>query len=76
MMERMNWVTRQAIKRSDAVAWPPKPAESISMVIEDQAPNKVRQEIVQELWATRGDGQTLTGFIQEIKAQEGLTDQR
>ncbi len=78
-MERMNWATRKTpdkstVVRTPVATWAPKRLESLTSIVGDQAPARLRKEIVNELWATRGDRQTLTGFIREIKAQEGLPD--
>ncbi len=78
-MERINWPTRKIVDRSTVVrspvaTWAPKRLESLTSIIGDQAPARLRKEIVNELWATRGNGQTLTAFRDQIRAQEGLTD--
>ena len=78
-MERMNWVTRRTpdkstVTRATVATWAPVRTESLGRIIEDQAPHRVRRDIVQELWRTRGDKQTLGGFISEITTQEGLIE--
>mgnify|MGYP001590739017 CR=1 FL=1 len=78
-MERMNWVTRKTpdkstVHRAPVATWAPERTESLGRIIEDQTPQRVRRDIVQELWERRGDRQTLGGFIKEIKTEEGLTE--
>lgn len=78
-MERINWHTRKLVDRSTVArppvaTWAPKRLETLTSIVGDQAPARLRKEIVSELWARRGEGQTLAGFIKEIRAQEGLTD--
>lgn len=77
-MERMIWVKRPTIDKSTVVrapvaTWAPERTESLSRIIVDQTPNRVRDGMEQELWSTRGDRQTMGEFIAEIKTQEGLT---
>ncbi len=77
----MNWVTRRTpdkstVTRAPVATWAPERTESLVRIIEDQAPDRVRRDIVQELWRTRGNEQTIGGFIKEIRTQEGLTDHR
>lgn len=80
-MERMNWVTRKTPDKSTATrapvaTWAPERTDSLTRIINDQNPDRVKRDIVQELWRTRGNEQTFGAFIKEIKAQEGLTDHR
>ena len=80
-MERMNWVTRKSpdkstVTRAPVATWAPKRLETLNGIIGDQAPDRLKKAIVNELWATRGNGQTLTGFRNQIRAEEGLTDHR
>lgn len=78
-MERPTWVVRKIVDRSTVsrahvATWAPKRLESLTSIVGDQASARLRKEIVNELWATRGNGQTLTAFRDQIRAQEGLTD--
>ncbi len=80
-MERMNWVRRpnpnkSTVTRAPVATWAPVRTESLIRIIEDQTPDRVKRDIVQELWSTRGNEQTFGGFIKEIRIQEGLTDHR
>lgn len=77
-MEKLTWVVRPtniktAIHRPDAVTWTPRTNEPVHTIIENQVAH-IKRGIEDKLWETRGEGQTLQGFIAEIKTQEGLTE--